>query len=99
MRRLTLLAVLFGGAIAPLQAGTIANLIFADGFESGDTSAWDLPLVCPTVSTYRLSESGSGLDVWTVPAATKVRSTDLPPANARSGLRLLAARREFEPAS
>lgn len=51
----------------------------------------------PTDYTYRLEESPADLPLWTTPATHKVVTNERPPDAARSGLRLSAARHEFEP--
>jgi hypothetical protein len=95
--RLVRLAVL--GSLCSTIASPVAAfvLIFSDGFESGNRAAWDPPTYCPATSTFTLTAPGAAVDAWTVPAAQKVRTTDLPPAASSGTLRLFAARNEFEP--
>ncbi len=51
----------------------------------------------PTDFTYALEESPSSLPLWTTPATRKVMRADRAPEAKRSGLKLSAARNEFEP--
>ena len=53
----------------------------------------------PTEFTYLLEESpeGAGLPLWTTPCTRKVGVGDRAPDESRSGLRLSAAKGEFEP--
>ena len=51
----------------------------------------------PTEFTYALEESTSALPLWTTPATRKVRVSDAAPAAKRSGLKLAAAKNEWEP--
>jgi hypothetical protein len=52
----------------------------------------------PTEFTYTLDESGASLTLWTTPPTRKVTRSDAAPSAKRSGLRLDAAKNEFEPA-
>jgi len=47
--------------------------------------------------SYRLSQSTAALGLWTTPAARKVRAGMVPPAAEGDGLRVSAARNEYEP--
>ncbi len=47
--------------------------------------------------TYKLKESPPGLTLWTTPCTHKVRADERAPDAEKSGLRLSAARNEFEP--
>ncbi|MFH2005847.1 MAG: glycoside hydrolase domain-containing protein [bacterium] len=51
----------------------------------------------PTEFTYALQESTGALPVWTTPCTHKVLTNERAPEDQRSGLRLSAARNEFEP--
>ena len=63
---------------------------------NGTGNAEPVPLD-PTDYTYRLEESTAEVVLWTTPATHKVRTNERPPDALRSGLRLSAARNEFEP--
>ena len=92
--RLAVLCSLCSSLASPLAA---QDGIFSDGFEAGNHAAWDPPTYCPAISTFTLTAPGAAVDAWTVPAAQKVLTTDLPPAASSGTLRLFAARNEFEP--
>lgn len=64
---------------------------------SGGVPVEPVPLD-PTDFTYLLEESSPNLPLWTTPATRKVKTSDAPPAAKNPGLRLSAARNEFEPA-
>jgi hypothetical protein len=51
----------------------------------------------PTDYTYKLSESTTALPLWTTPCTHKVLTSERAPTASRSGLKLSAARNEFEP--
>jgi hypothetical protein len=89
------IAVVLAVLAAPAAA---QQLIFADGFESGATIAWSEPRYCAEVVSHALTESIAGLQIWSVPAAHKVGSADASPTTSASGIRMVAARGEFEPA-
>jgi hypothetical protein len=55
------------------------------------------PLV-PGEFTYSLTEGTAALPLWTTPATHRITDGDRAPGSTGSGLRLSAARREFEPA-
>ncbi len=48
--------------------------------------------------TYKLSESTAALSLWTTPCTHKVLASERAPKATRSGVKLSAARHEFEPA-
>lgn len=48
--------------------------------------------------SYALRESPAGFPLWTTPVTRRIRRSDRAPAAPNTGLRLFAARREFEPA-
>ena len=52
----------------------------------------------PTEFTYALEESTAALPLWTTPPTRKVRTSDAAPSAKRSGLKLAAAKHEWEPA-
>jgi hypothetical protein len=64
---------------------------------SGGSDPTEPIVLDPTDFTYLLEESPANLPLWTTPATRKLRVGDRPPEAKRSGLRLSAARREFEP--
>ena len=51
----------------------------------------------PSEFTYLLQESPPNLPLWTTPCAHKVLASERAPSEQRSGLRMSAARNEFEP--
>lgn len=51
----------------------------------------------PTDFTYTLEESPASLPLWTTPATRKLTLADRPPEAKKSGLKLSAAKNEFEP--
>ncbi|MBU1412119.1 hypothetical protein KKD52_04015 [Myxococcota bacterium] len=72
----------------------VASLL--NGCDDGGQKTTHGTPVAATDWTYRLSESPSGIQLWTAPAARRVRSGDRAPVEARSGLFASAARRERE---
>lgn len=52
----------------------------------------------PSDFTYALEESTAALSLWTTPATRKVKTSDAAPTVKRSGLKLAAAKNEWEPA-
>lgn len=66
--------------------------------KKGDDGNGPTPVTLdPSDFTYTLEQSTDALTLWTTPCTHKVRTSDRPPGEIRSGLRLSAARREFEP--
>lgn len=67
-----------------------------DDGENGNANTTPVPLD-PTEFTYQLNESTAGLILWTTPCTHKVLTNERAPEDQRSGLKLSAARNEFEP--
>ena len=84
-----------GGSDGPADGHTTAG----DGHGDilGDVSVEPVELDA-SAYTYTLTQSSAALGLWTTPATRKVRVGDQPPEATAYGLRLSAARREFEPA-
>jgi hypothetical protein len=53
--------------------------------------------VTPGKYSYKLQESLDGLDLWTMPCTQKVNINDEAPSDENSGIRICAAKNEFEP--
>ena len=69
-----------------------------DGAGRSDGPPVEPTPLTPGAFTYTLDESTEALPLWTTPATHRVTTADRAPDSGGSGLRLSAARREFEPA-